>query len=86
MISEILFGVVALGLVGLNIWEKYESKKERARFINAILSKTPEQFRDLELTDKVKPIKPPVQTEPNLIPTNEATDEEFEKMIKKEIS
>ena len=86
MILELVLGTISLCLCGLLAWEKNENKKERAKWINAFISKTPEQYRDLELTEKVKPITPPVKTEPDLIPENEAGDKQFEDFINKEIA
>ena len=62
-------------------WQEYNNRRERAKFINALIAKTTEQFRDLELTDKVKPIKPPEKVEPTLIPESDLTDEEFAKTV-----
>ena len=81
MIAEISLGLVVVGLFALLAWEKHENKKERAKWINALIAKTPEQYRDLELTEKVKPIEPPVKTEPDLIPESEVTDEQFQQII-----
>lgn len=85
MITDIIFGIVIALLVGLLLYEKHENKKERAKLIHALISKTPEQFRDLELTDKVKPITPPEKTEPDLIPESDLSDEEFKKVIAREV-
>ena len=83
MITQITLGLVIVALFILLAWEKYENKKERSRWINAVIAKTPEQYRDLELTDKVKPIEP--KMEPDLIPENEVTDDEFKELIEKEV-
>jgi hypothetical protein len=82
---EVILGVVILGLFGVIIWDRYEVKKERSKFINALIAKTPDQFRDLELKDKVKPIDPPIQKEPEFTPENEMTDDKFQEMIKREV-
>ena len=79
-----LVGLVVIGQLGLLAWEKYENKKERSKFINALMAKTPEQFRDLELTEKVEPIRPQVK-EPEFIPEHDMTDDQFKEMIDKEV-
>ena len=81
--TEILLGLVIAGLLGILAWEKHENKKERAKWMNALIAKTPEQYRDLELTDKVKPIEPPQQQkEPDLIPESDIADERFKELLK----
>lgn len=82
--SELIFGGIILALIGLIVYQEWNSRKERQRFINALIAKTPEQFRDLELTAKVEPIKPPVQTEPDFIPESELSNEDFIKSINNE--
>ena len=83
--TEIIFGAIIVGLMGLLVYEKYENKQERSKFINALLSKTPEQFRDLELTEKVKPIEAPQKAEPEFVAEQDMSDKEFQEMIKKDI-
>lgn len=80
MITELIFGVIILVLLGGFSWYVREQERFKSKLINAILAKDSNEFRDLELTDKVKPIKPPVQTPPDFIPESELTDEEFSKL------
>ena len=84
--TEIIFGSIILALIGVILYDKHENKKERSKLINAILSKTPEQFRDLELADKVKPIETPKKAEPEFVAESEITDKQFQEMIKKEVA
>ena len=84
--TEIILGLIITALLVILAWEKNENKKERARFINALIARTPEQFRDLELTEKVKPIQPPVKTEAEFIPESEVSDKQFEELIKREVA
>lgn len=86
MIGEVILGLVILALFGLLVYEKHENKKERANFINALIAKTPEQYRDLKLTEKVEPIKPIIPNpEPEFVPESEMPQDKFEEMIKKEV-
>ena len=85
MTELILLGVIVFLLVSLG-YEKWENKQILAKLINALLSKTPQEFRDLELTEKVKPIEVPKKTEPEFIAESEIPDEKFEEMIKKEVA
>ena len=41
------------GLLLLVGWLDHTAKEERSKLLNAAISKSPEQFRDLNLTDKV---------------------------------
>ena len=86
MIAEITLSLVIVALFALLAYEKHENKKERAKWINALIAKTPEQYRDLELTEKVKPIEPPVNSEPTLVPEADMTDKEFQEQIEKEVA
>ena len=61
----------------------YFQHKEKAKLINALLSKTPEQFRDLELTNKIEPIITQPQA-PDLIAEEDLTDAEFFKNVVRE--
>jgi len=82
MTEAIHAGIIVI-LFGMLVWEKRENKKERERFTNALIAKTPEQFRDLELTSKVKPITPEPQKPPDLVPEGDLTDDEFRSLMEK---
>ena len=86
MITELILGSIIIALLSALVYERYENKKERSKLLNALISKTPEQFRDLELADKVKPIEAPKKTEPDLIAVHDLTDKEFSEAIKKEVT
>lgn len=58
-----------------------QAKLDKDKLINALVSKNPEQFRDLNLADKVEPIKPQPPQPPDLVPFDSLTDDEFEKHI-----
>lgn len=62
-----------------------EKNKEVSKLVNALVSRTPEQFRDLELTEKVKPIETPKVEPPDLIPESDVSDEKFAELIDREI-
>ena len=81
--NEIILGLIIAALLGFMAWERHETKKERTKWINALLAKTTEQYRDLELTDKVKPIETPkVEKAPEFVPESDITDEQFKEQIK----
>ncbi len=74
--------IVILVLVVLIAWQEYHNRKERSKLINAILSKSVNDFKDLEIADRTKiEIKPP--KDPNIIPMEGLTDDQwFETEIK----
>lgn len=89
MIEYIPLGLLVLINLATIIYHAYyvrETNKEKDKLINALMSRTSEQFRDLELTSKVEPIKPPMPLipEPDLIPEADLSDEEFNKYVGKE--
>ena len=84
MTEAILTGII-VALLAYHFFYVKEVNKERAKLLNAVLSKNAVEFRDLELTDKVATITPQ-PTEPDLIPESDLTDEEFSKVIKGEES
>lgn len=85
MIELILAGIIIALLLGFG-WYVREQEREKSKLINAILAKNPQEFNDLNLTDKLKPQKPQVEKPPDLVSTEDMTDEEFDKQIAKEIA
>ena len=83
---EIILGLIILFLLGVVVYERNENKKERSKLLNALMSRTPEQFRDLELAEKVKPIEASKKTEPDFVAESELSDEEFKKLMGREIA
>ena len=74
--------LVIFFLCGLLAWKEYETNKERFKFINALIAKTAEEAANLSLSDNVKlKIEKPVP--PDLVPLDEAPDEEFMEAIGK---
>jgi hypothetical protein len=74
--------VVIIALCGLIGWQEYQNRKEKQRLINIIISKNNQELRDIEIADQTQ-IK--VKTEPkpsDLVPEQDLTDQEFDKMIK----
>ena len=79
--SEIVLAVVIVALIGYIAYERYEMRKERNKYINALLAKDAAQLRDLEFVDKLK--IPKEEKVPNdLVDTKDLTDKEFDEIIK----
>lgn len=81
---EIILTVLVVTVIGYSAFKDYLASKERAKMLNAVISRNAVEFRDLELTDKVVPIQPNAQ--PDLINESEASDAEFDEFINKEVS
>lgn len=88
MIAEIGLSILVLALTALLAWEKHQNRQERAKFINALVSKSANEMTNLEMADKTK-IKVErgnnneVKDErPNLVPLDNLDDEAFLKAIK----
>ena len=84
MLELLTFGILGLLIIALligHITYVRESNKEKAKLLNAVISKTPEQFRDLEMTSKIEPIKAEVPTIPDLVSVEDLTDEEFNRDV-----
>ena len=71
-------GIVAL-LVGLMAWREYNYRKENAKLINALISKTAQEARDLELADKTTIKIKPNKTKEDLVPVDQLTEDEWYK-------
>ena len=83
--TEILFTLIIILFGVYHAWYVREKNKEVSKLVNALVSRTPEQFRDLELTDKVKPIETPAHKEPDFIPEEDMSDDKFKEMIDREM-
>lgn len=76
--TELILLLVIIVLCVLIGVKEYLATKERNKFINAITSKNAQEQVMLDVGDKVKP-EP--ERPPDLIPTDNLTDEEFDKYI-----
>ena len=70
---------VIIALVGLLGWQEYQNRKERAKLFNAIMSKNTKEFKELELTDRTEIKVKPNEELPDLIPTDQLSEEDWEK-------
>ncbi len=84
IIISVLFMVYIALLVAFTFYVQ-ETNKEKAKLINALIAKTPEQARDLNLSDKVQPIHLPKVVPSDLIPMEQLSDDDFDKHIQSEL-
>ena len=81
MSEFILFLVIAV-LCGLLGWVDYNNRKERQKLIQAIMSRSPQDFKDFELADKISFEAPKTSDIPaEFQEVSELDDEDFEKHI-----
>ena len=72
--------IIAL-LIFIGVRE-YLSSQERKKLLNAILARSPREFKELEMIDKTKiELKPESEKPSDLVPLEELGDEEFEKAV-----
>lgn len=83
---EILLTIIVLAVLGYHAWCVHEKNKEVSKLVNALVAKTPEQFRDMTLADKVEPIRAPTVQPPDLVAEDEVSDEKFAELIHKEVN
>ena len=77
----VLIGVILL-LCGLIGWKEREARLERSKFINALLAKNATEMVNLDLADKTQ-IKTEVPLkEPDFIPPENLSQEDWEKVVK----
>lgn len=88
MIETIALVIVVFALCGLIGWLDWNNRKDRSKLVNALMSKTPEQLRDLEFVEKVNPAqfkpltpKPDPITELDLIAVDKMTEDQFAEMV-----
>ena len=68
---------IVIVLAGLMAWREYNYRKENAKLINALISKTAQEARDLELADKTTIKIKQNKTKEDLVPVDQLTDKEW---------
>ena len=74
---EIIVIVALLIFIG---WKEYQTRLERAKYLNAILGKNTQEIVSLNLSDKPSEPEPVVESP---VAENDLPDEDFLKQIKK---
>ena len=84
--SEIFLGLLAiLQLTGF-ICYVYITNQEKAKLVNAIIARNAQEMTNLTLADQTQ-IKPEVSVpNPDLVPTDQMTDEQFDDHIQQELT
>lgn len=86
MIEIVLVAVITL-LSGLLGWQEWNNRKERSKMLNLLVAKNNQEAVNLTLADqtKIEPPKPDKLLQ-DIVETTEASDDEFESMIKDQIN
>lgn len=73
--------LVILVLCGLLGWKEREARLERSKLINALLAKNAQEMVNLDLADKTQiKVDPPLK-EPDFIPPENLSQEDWEKAV-----
>ena len=82
-ITDVVLTIVILLETLLVAYLEREHRLERAKLLNALLSKKPEDMVNMTLADQTKIEVPKVDNNPtdDLIDINEASDEEFNRYV-----
>lgn len=78
---ELLVIVVLCALLG---WKEYQGRKERRELIQAIVSKNAAELANLQTIDKLHIEPSKEEANPDLIPEQQLTDEEWGKFIQQQ--
>lgn len=81
---DVFLVVVIVCLLALIGFIEHQNRKERAKLVNALMSRTSEQFRDLELTDKIPAPKTEIVEPSRELSESELDDKTFMKLIEEE--
>lgn len=72
--------LVIASLIGVLAFVEYQNRLERAKFINALIAKNAYEAANLDMADKTE-IKVEKPKEPDLIPVDDLSDEEFKRAV-----
>lgn len=75
---------VIVALIVLIAVQEYQNRKERAKLVNALMSKNATELASLEFVDKVRPVETKPVIDP-MISTADMSDEEFDKHIEEQL-
>lgn len=88
--TELIIALLAIVIIGILTYIIYHllerHTQQQNKLINALIAKNPDQMRDLTLADKVAPIKPQEQSQPDMIPETQLSEEDFDRAIQDELA
>lgn len=82
--SDIFLGLIAIGELVAFAFYVHETNKEKAKLTNALIAKDAQEMTNLTFADNTK-IEPSITSQPELLSTDQMTDEQFEEHIQEEI-
>ena len=77
--------IVIIALLVFIAVQEYFTRKERKRFMDAFMAKNLEELKVAERIEKTPPAKEEIEKPPDLVETENASEEMFELAIKKEL-
>jgi hypothetical protein len=77
--SEVFLGLITIGTLIAFVAYVYMTNKEKSKLVNALMSKTSQEFINAELTDKVKIEQP--KNVPQDTAIEDIPDDEYLKII-----
>lgn len=83
--SEFFLGVISIGELVAFVAYVYLTNKEKAKLVNALMSKDSTEFVHNTLADQTK-IEPEIKSNPDLLPIENLNEEEFDKHIQEELN
>ena len=83
--SELFVGLIAIGELLAFIAYVFLTNKEKQKLVNALIAKDAQDMTHLTLADNTK-IQPEVNGTPDLIPTDQLTDEQFDEQIQEQLA
>jgi len=77
--------LVIIFLLVFIVIQEWQNRLERKKLIDAYLAKNLTELKQAEAIDKAKPAESIPDVPEDIIPVDEATDEEFTKAVKKQL-
>lgn len=87
---EIILSFVIFALLIVIIYQQYSSQKERNKLIDFLMSRDLDDYKTIKIADKIQPKKEEKKVklteEPDLIPENQITEDQFKKVIEAQLN
>jgi FtsZ-interacting cell division protein ZipA len=84
MIEIIALLIINICLIAFLVYSHYSNAKERKELIRSIMAKNLPELTDNEMVEKFKP-EPEKKENIDLVPVSSLSDNDFDKMIKKQL-
>lgn len=75
--------IIILSLIGFNAWNLWRYDRQQKMLIEALMSRDVNEFVSAQLSQR--PVKKQKNNDSDMVPLADMSDEEFSKLIKKQI-